>query len=455
MIGSLSPLPTQTAIASILAGSGQAPTDGGGDTGFGQLLASLPATPGAAPAAAAPTALQAAIDVATGLAADLPGANVQGTAEDAPAQQPILVPSASAQPVPTGSLPVRLGPIGAAPAPDADAAPTVPNASAADKAAEAATRLIAAATPRGRTAPANDPAASAPANDAAENAAGNEDAETPAATEASPVTPPPADPVAPDTTGLPTAIAVAAAPAQPALARALARTGEARPQAGKAVEDAAALRGESNGRSSVVQTAQKAPEAPQQLAEAAAATTTKSAKPANDTGAAVTVLFNQQIAAATTQIGEAAKAAPIAERVLDTTSDDQWIAQLAADIAATKSADGDISFRLVPRHLGRLDVAIRSEGDGVSLTLETQHEATATIVQAAQPRLVEDLRQQGVRVADAQVTHSAGETGRQTEQQGNQGRGQSPGTNHLIETAAERHETETDERTAHRRGRFA
>lgn len=433
MIGSLSHLPTQTAITSILAGSAQASADGGGDTGFGQLLASLPATPGADPAAAAPTAVQVAIDAATGL----PGTTAQDTAAGTPA--------------PAGSLPVRLGPIGAAPAPDADAAPTVPNASAADKAAEAATRLIAAATPRGGTAPANDPAAITPANDAA----GNEDDETLAATEASPITPPQADPVAPDTTGLPTAIAVAAAPAQPALARAQARTGEVRSQAGKAVENAAGLRGESNGRSSVVQTAQKAPEAPQQLSDAAAATTTKSAKPANDTGAAVTVLFNQQIAAATTQIGEAAKTAAVAERVLDTTSDDQWIAQLAADIAATKSADGDISFRLVPRHLGRLDVAIRSEGDGVSLTLETQHEATATIVQAAQPRLVEDLRQQGVRVADTQVTHSAGETGRQTEQQGNQGRGQSPGTNHLIETAAERHETETDERTAHRRGRFA
>src|SRR3546814_13034635 len=96
-------------------------------------------------------------------------------------------------------------------------------------------------------------------------------------------------------------------------------------------------------------------------------------------------------------------------------SDGAWIDQLARDIAATKSDSGDISFRLMPRHLGRLDVAMRMEGEGVSLKMDTHHEATAKIVTTAQGRLVEELRQQGVRVAGAEVNCTLGAAGRSEE----------------------------------------
>lgn len=171
---------------------------------------------------------------------------------------------------------------------------------------------------------------------------------------------------------------------------------------------------------------------------------------------AMTVLFTQP-AAQTAGIVETARPAIVAERVLDLTSDDAWIERLATDIAATKSATGDLSFRLMPRHLGRLDVSMITGDDGVSVKLDTQHEATATIVAAAQPRLVEDLRQQGVRVAEAQVTHTPGEAGRQSQQ----GQGGTPGEGaaHLIETANDRAdaraETRDEDRDAGRRGRFA
>jgi len=91
--------------------------------------------------------------------------------------------------------------------------------------------------------------------------------------------------------------------------------------------------------------------------------------------------------------------------------------------------------------------------EGLTLKMDTQHEATATIVTAAQVRLVEDLRQQGVRVADAQVTCTPGETGRQSQQ----GQGRSPAHDaaHLIETANDRAEPRADERAADHRGRFA
>jgi flagellar hook-length control protein FliK len=109
----------------------------------------------------------------------------------------------------------------------------------------------------------------------------------------------------------------------------------------------------------------------------------------------MTILFAQPAAQSAATLAEAAAPAVIAERVLDMESDGAWIDQLARDIAATKSDSGDISFRLMPKHLGRLDVAMQMGDEGVSLKMDTRHEATATIVTAAQGRLVEELRQQG------------------------------------------------------------
>lgn len=165
------------------------------------------------------------------------------------------------------------------------------------------------------------------------------------------------------------------------------------------------------------------------------------------------VLLHRPEAAPVPGVPNNIAASPVADRILDMTSDDVWIEQLARDIVATKSDEGDISFRLMPRHLGRLDVAMRMEGDGVSLKLETQHEATATIVTAAQGRLVEDLRQQGVRVTGADVTCTHGDAGRQSQQ--GQGRTATADPAHLIETATDRAEARDDKRAADRRGRFA
>ena len=96
--------------------------------------------------------------------------------------------------------------------------------------------------------------------------------------------------------------------------------------------------------------------------------------------------------------------------------------------------------------------------EGVALKMDTHHEATATIVTAAQGRLVDELRQQGVRVAGAEVTCTPGETGRQSQSQ-SQNRASAPDTAHLIETATERtesrHKTDSEARAANRRGRFA
>src|SRR3546814_17636250 len=99
------------------------------------------------------------------------------------------------------------------------------------------------------------------------------------------------------------------------------------------------------------------------------------------------LIFGRWAAQAAAPVADAAKAAPVAERVLDTSSDDAWIAQLAADIAATRSQDGDLSFRLMPRHLGRLEVAMTRGDQGVSLRPDTQPTATEPHLPAAQHRL--------------------------------------------------------------------
>ena len=166
----------------------------------------------------------------------------------------------------------------------------------------------------------------------------------------------------------------------------------------------------------------------------------------------MTVQFAQLALNGGATLTDVAAPALVAERVLDLDSDGAWIDQLAHDIAATKSDSGDISFRLMPRHLGRLDVAMQMGDEGVSLKMDTHHEATATIVTAAQARLVDELRQQGVRVAGAEVTCTPGETGRQSQ---GQGRAAAPDPSHLIETATERAEPRDEDRAADRRGRFA
>jgi flagellar hook-length control protein FliK len=186
-----------------------------------------------------------------------------------------------------------------------------------------------------------------------------------------------------------------------------------------------------------------------------AGTEAQAAKPV-DAAPSMTVLFTQLQTEGAAALADPAKPALVAERVLDIDRDGAWIDQLAHDIAATKSDSGDISFRLMPRHLGRLDVAMRMDDEGMSLKMDTRHEATATIVTAAQGRLVEELRQQGVRVSGAEVTCTPGETGRQSQ---GQGRSATPDPAHLVETATERAEprpkTDSEERAAGHRGRFA
>lgn len=456
MMASLPQTPAQTGAAAILAVLGQAAAVGNASSepGFEQLLANVPATTAAGTAAPVVSALPSPTATPSMPVAANPF-GVQTAGQPAPqatmpivSETPDAAPARPARPTtpPAAALFGLAQPIADAPVDTALSAepavrtPARPgDTQPVDDAAAAASLLIAIATPLKNGAPACDKPA--PTMRAGDDTPAVGEAERSEAAAAAVIV---VEPTAATETPVAVTVAAAAIPvadkpvaeraAKPAAPTGLHRPAEAAPQT-----------------LMPVRVAEAAPSQPAVPASAAPAT----AKPVLDAGASMTVLFAQPDLQGAAPLAEAAKPAPVAERVLDMSSDDQWIAQLAADIAATKSDKGDISFRLMPRHLGRLDVSMLTGDAGVTVRLDTQHEATATIVQAAQPRLVEDLRQQGVRVADAQVTHTPAEAGRQQQQPQGQGRQAAPDASHLIETAPERPGADSEDRAADRRGRFA
>jgi flagellar hook-length control protein FliK len=413
-------------FAAFLSTIGQTPTGGGEDGGFEQLLAAIPAVdaPAAKAAPVTPVAVVTSTSVipaagevvAAGVIVEAPVANAK---EAAPKTDPDTVAASAAK------LLIELN--GSAAQPDTKSVKTVATETKADGTPAAET----VATPDAPVSAPNPlPVAALPI------AASPIAAAVIAAVAGKPMKA--GDTTTPPTGyALPTAEAVATAPTTDKPRSAEAKTG--------APEIETAIAAPAAGK----------PRAASLPGPGFTGTEPVAAKPA-DAAPSMTIQFTQPMATGAAMLANTATPVTIAERVLDLTSDGAWIDQLAHDIAATKSDSGDISFRLMPRHLGRLDVAMVMGDAGVSLKLDTQHEATATIVTAAQGRLVEDLRQQGVRVSASEVTCTPGDTSRQMQGQSQgQGRGAAQDVSHLIETVTERVKARDPEEAADRRGRFA
>lgn len=88
---------------------------------------------------------------------------------------------------------------------------------------------------------------------------------------------------------------------------------------------------------------------------------------------------------------------------LDMARDGQWIDQLARDIVAVAGQDGKLRFGLSPSNLGQLEVSVETQQDGVNIHMQASTEAAARIFAAEQPKLVEELRQSGVRVTNSDL----------------------------------------------------
>lgn len=113
--------------------------------------------------------------------------------------------------------------------------------------------------------------------------------------------------------------------------------------------------------------------------------------------------------------------AAIAAQVLDLAKDGEWINEVARDIARSASSEGAMRFRLTPETLGELRVEITQTDRGAHVRLHVTSEAAQQALAEAQPKLVQEARAQGVRIAEAEISFTGG-------QSQSQSRDPSPGT---------------------------
>lgn len=92
------------------------------------------------------------------------------------------------------------------------------------------------------------------------------------------------------------------------------------------------------------------------------------------------------------------------ERHLDLARGDVWLDDLARDIAAAADRGGRLRFVLASETLGRLDVEVRRGDAGVSIHMAARSDTARDVLTAAQPRLIDDIRSQGVRVTATEVS---------------------------------------------------
>lgn len=88
---------------------------------------------------------------------------------------------------------------------------------------------------------------------------------------------------------------------------------------------------------------------------------------------------------------------------LDLARDLAWIGNLAQDIVAASSDPEHLSFRLMPRSLGQLDVDLSRSPEGLHVEMTANTERATQIIAAEQPRLIEELRQSGIKIASADL----------------------------------------------------
>jgi len=91
------------------------------------------------------------------------------------------------------------------------------------------------------------------------------------------------------------------------------------------------------------------------------------------------------------------------DRQLDLARETQWLDRLARDIGQAATQQGNLKFQLNPEHLGSLQVEITNSAAGASIRMTTDREQARDIIADAQPRLLAEVRAQGLRVAESHV----------------------------------------------------
>ena len=90
-------------------------------------------------------------------------------------------------------------------------------------------------------------------------------------------------------------------------------------------------------------------------------------------------------------------------RHLDLARDTQWLDQLARDISQSVSQQNHLKFQLNPEHLGALTVEIANSAAGTAIKLTAETDQARAIIADAQPRLLAEVRAQGLRVTESHV----------------------------------------------------
>ncbi|QKR98984.1 hypothetical protein F9288_04490 [Sphingomonas sp. CL5.1] len=100
---------------------------------------------------------------------------------------------------------------------------------------------------------------------------------------------------------------------------------------------------------------------------------------------------------------------------------DNWPQQMIQRIDALRDAANanDASIRLIPDALGKIDVTLKREGDGVSVRLDAHQPETRQILADAQPRLTELAEARGIKLSATTGggADTAGQTLSQQQQQ--------------------------------------
>lgn len=105
---------------------------------------------------------------------------------------------------------------------------------------------------------------------------------------------------------------------------------------------------------------------------------------------------------------------PVADlRQLVVAQDREWIAMLTRDIVSNAARDNHLNFTLVPEHLGQLEVALTTNSGQVNVRLEASTAAAAQIISADQARLIEDLRQSGLKLGQFEMSSRQNGNGQQ------------------------------------------
>lgn len=90
-----------------------------------------------------------------------------------------------------------------------------------------------------------------------------------------------------------------------------------------------------------------------------------------------------------------------------------WTTRLSQEIhSAREGPTPELAFRLTPKHLGTLDVELTETPLGLIIELKPSSEEAKAILAREEPRLIEELRQRGVPVADPALQSGASGDGR-------------------------------------------